>query len=71
MYLELGRDDDDDYDDGVSSDKDCIWWKTCINSAKINRFKEQYHEEQYAIDWTLENLVILFFVKFWVTKTFS
>ena len=27
-------------------------------------FNEQYHEEQYAIDWTLENLVILFFVNF-------
>ena len=27
-------------------------------------FKEQYDEEQYAIDWTLENLEILFFVGF-------
>ena len=27
-------------------------------------FNEQYDEEQYATDWTLENLEILFFVAF-------
>ena len=27
-------------------------------------FNEQYDEEQYATDWTLENLEILFFAAF-------
>ena len=35
-----------------------------LNRDKQIVFNEQYDEEQYATDWTLENLEILFFVAF-------
>ena len=55
MYLDIGRDNDDDYHDGESSDEnqyEQLDDKNKFNQVEINKqlFKEQYYEEQYAID---------------------